>query len=53
MKDYIQKNKRLFEKHWHSVLPILVQSEFQPQISPEGCAELVTVTIVYIYSDLS
>lgn len=42
----------LLEEHWHSVLLKLVQSEFQPQILPEGCTELVTITIVYVYSDL-
>lgn len=48
----VKRIKGLFEKHCHSVVPKVVQSEFQPDFT-EGCAELVTVTIVYIYSDIS
>lgn len=47
-----KRTRGLFEERWHSVLLKLVQSELQPQISPEGYTELVTITTVYIYSDL-
>jgi len=47
-----KRTRGLFEELWHSVLLKLVQPEFQAQILQEGCTELVTITIVYIYSDL-